>query len=184
MSYIPQPMTASQLVTELNVDRRKLGQVLIKCPVVKQSGKIKYYLVQDVVKHLYVKDDKVITIEEARKQKAIAEAELLQLNLEREKGNLLDRELVDKQWANLVIACKNKLNSLPNKLAPMLAVESGIDVVKNMLSLNINEALTELSKGDDVEFVSDKQDKEHGTKSSSAVRTDTTSNNKRVVRKV
>ena len=178
MSYIPQPMTASQLVTELNIDRRKLGQVLIKCDVVKQSGKIKYYLVQDVVKHLYIKDNAVITIEEARKQKAIAEAELLQLNLEREKGNLLDRELIDKQWANLIIACKNKLNALPNKLAPMLAVESGIDVVKNMLSLNINEALTELSKGDEIEFVSNKQDKEHGTKSSTNVRTNRTINNK------
>ena len=178
MSYIPQPMTASQLVTELNIDRRKLGQVLIKCDVVKQSGKIKYYLVQDVVKHLYIKDNAVITIEEARKQKAIAEAELLQLNLEREKGNLLDRELIDKQWANLIIACKNKLNALPNKLAPMLAVESGIDVVKNMLSLNINEALTELSKGDEIEFVSNQQDKEHGTKSSTNVRTNRTINNK------
>ena len=178
MSYIPQPMTASQLVTELNIDRRKLGQVLIKCDVVKQSGKIKYYLVQDVVKHLYIKDNAVITIEEARKQKAIAEAELLQLNLEREKGNLLDRELIDKQWANLIIACKNKLNALPNKLAPMLAVESGIDVVKNMLSLNINEALTELSKGDEIEFVSNKQDKEHGTKSSTNVRTNRAINNK------
>ena len=178
MSYIPQPMTASQLVTELNIDRRKLGQVLIKCDVVKQSGKIKYYLVQDVVKHLYIKDNAVITIEEARKQKAIAEAELLQLNLEREKGNLLDRELIDKQWANLIMACKNKLNALPNKLAPMLAVESGIDVVKNMLSLNINEALTELSKGDDIEFVSNQQDKEHGTKSSTNVRTNRTINNK------
>jgi|TARA_B110000259_G_scaffold53349_1_gene62833 hypothetical protein len=178
MSYIPQPMTASQLVTELNIDRRKLGQVLIKCDVVKQSGKIKYYLVQDVVKHLYIKDNTVITIEEARKQKAIAEAELLQLNLEREKGNLLDRELIDKQWANLIMACKNKLNALPNKLAPMLAVESGIDVVKNMLSLNINEALTELSKGDEIEFVSNKQDKEHGTKSSTNVRTNRTINNK------
>jgi hypothetical protein len=178
MSYIPQPMTASQLVTELNIDHRKLGQVLIKCDVVKQSGKIKYYLVQDVGKHLYIKDNAVITIEEARKQKAIAEAELLQLNLEREKGNLLDRELIDKQWANLIMACKNKLNALPNKLAPMLAVESGIDVVKNMLSLNINEALTELSKGDDIEFVSNQQDKEHGTKSSTNVRTNRTINNK------
>ena len=76
------------------------------------------------------------------------------------------------------MACKNKLNALPNKLAPMLAVESGIDVVKNMLSLNINEALTELSKGDEIEFVSNKQDKEHGTKSSTNVRTNRTINNK------
>ena len=106
MSYIPLQMTASQLVTELNIDRRKLGQVLVKCSIVKQSGKIKYYLIQDVIKHLYNKTDKLISLEEARKNKAIAESELLQLDLEKERGNLLDRELVDKQWANLVLSCK------------------------------------------------------------------------------
>ena len=81
MSYIPTPMTASQIVSELNIDRRKLGQVLIQCKVIKQSGKIKYYLIQDVIKHLYNKTDKLISLEEARKNKAIAEAELLELNL-------------------------------------------------------------------------------------------------------
>ena len=62
MSYIPTPMTASQIVSELNIDRRKLGQVLIQCKVIKQSGKIKYYLIQDVIQHLYNKTDKLIKI--------------------------------------------------------------------------------------------------------------------------
>ena len=132
-------MTASQIVSELNIDRRKLGQVLIQCKVIKQSGKIKYYLIQDVIKHLYNKTDKLISLEEARKNKAIAEAELLELNLEKEKGNVLDRDLVDKQWANLVLSCKNRLEAIPNKLAPILAVESGIDV--SIVANRVIEAL-------------------------------------------
>jgi len=177
MSYIPLQMTASQLVTELNIDRRKLGQVLVKCPIVKQSGKIKYYLIQDVIKHLYNKTDKLISLDEARKNKAIAEAELLELNLDKEKGNLLDRDLVDKQWANLVISCKNKLEAIPNKLAPILAVENGIDVCKNILTNQIAEALSELAKGEDIELTTTK-DTQHGTQSDKSISTDRTVDNK------
>ena len=183
MSYIPIPMTASQLVTELNIDRRKLGQVLVKCPIVKQSGKIKYYLIQDVIKQLYNKSDKLISLEEARKNKAIAEAELLELNLDKEKGNLLDRDLVDKQWANLVISCKNKLEAIPNKLAPILAVENGIDVCKNILTKQIAEALSELAKGEDIELTTTK-DTQHGTQSDKSISTDRTVDNKPMVGKV
>jgi len=183
MSYIPLQMTASQLVTELNIDRRKLGQVLVKCPIVKQSGRIKYYLIQDVIKHLYNKTDKLISLEEARKNKAIAESELLQLNLEKERGNLLDRDLVDKQWANLVLSCKNKLVAIPNKLAPILAVENGIDVCKNILNVQIAEALNELAKGEDIELTTSKNT-QHSSKSVESIPTDRTVNNKRVGGKV
>jgi hypothetical protein len=183
MSYIPTPMTASQIVSELNIDRRKLGQVLIQCKVIKQSGKIKYYLIQDVIKHLYNKTDKLISLEEARKNKAIAEAELLELNLEKEKGNVLDRDLVDKQWANLVLSCKNRLEAIPNKLAPILAVESGIDVCKNILNNQIAEALNELAKGEDIELT-DTKDTQHGTKGVEPIPTERTANNKRMVGKV
>ena len=183
MSYIPLQMTASQLVTELNIDRRKLGQVLVKCPIVKQSGKIKYYLIQDVIKQLYNKTDKLISLDEARKNKAIAEAELLELNLEKEKGNLLDRDLVDKQWANLVLSCKNKLEAIPNKLAPILAVENGIDVCKNILTTQIAEALSELAKGEDIELTTPK-DTQHNIESSKSVSTDRTVDNKSMGGKV
>jgi len=183
MSYIPLQMTASQLVTELNIDRRKLGQVLVKCSIVKQSGKIKYYLIQDVIKHLYNKTDKLISLEEARKNKAIAESELLQLDLEKERGNLLDRELVDKQWANLVLSCKNKLEAIPNKLAPILAVESGIDVCKNILNVQIAEALNELAKGEDIELTTPK-DTQHSSKGDESIPTNRTVDDKRVVGKV
>ena len=183
MSYVPIPMTASQLVTELNIDRRKLGQVLVKCPIVKQSGKIKYYLIQDVIKQFYNKTDKLISLEEARKNKAIAEAELLELNLEREKGNLLDRDLVDKQWASLVLSCKNKLEAIPNKLAPILAVESGIDVCKNILTNQIAEALSELAKGEDIELTIS-ENTQHGSKGSKPVPTDRAVDNKSMGGKV
>ena len=183
MSYVPIPMTASQLVTELNIDRRKLGQVLVKCPIVKQSGKIKYYLIQDVIKQLYSKTDKLISLEEARKNKVIAEAELMELNLEKEKGNLLDRDLVDKQWASLVLSCKNKLEAIPNKLAPILAVENGIDVCKNILTNDIAEALSELAKGEDIELTIS-ENTQHNIKGSKPVSTDRTINNKSMGRKV
>ena len=183
MSYIPSLFTASQLVQELKIDRRKLGQVLVKCPIIKQSGKIKYYLIQDVVKELYQKNSKTISLDEARKNKAIAEAELLELNLEKERGNLLQRDLVDKQWASLVLACKNKLEAIPNKLAPILAVESGIDVCKSILVNEIAEALSELAKGEDIELTTT-ENTQYSSKGDKSISTDRTVDDKRMGGKV
>ena len=101
----------------------------------------------------------------------------MELNLEREKGNLLDRDLVDKQWASLVLSCKNKLEAIPNKLAPILAVESGIDVCKNILTNQIAEALSELAKGEDIELTIS-ENTQHGSKGSKPVSTDRAVDNK------
>ena len=106
----------------------------------------------------------------------------MELNLEREKGNLLDRDLVDKQWASLV-SCKNKLEAIPNKLAPILAVESGIDVCKNILTNQIAEALSELAKGEDIELTIS-ENTQHGSKGSKPVPTDRTVDNKSMGGKV
>lgn len=155
MAYKPSEMTASQIQTELGIDGRKLGQYLARIRPIKQRGKFQYYLLQDVIDQIYKKPGKVIPIDELKKKKLQAEAELVELELEKEKGSIVPVKDIQRQWANLVLACKTKLLSIPTKLAPIMATENDINVCKNILDKSINEALSELSKGEDIEPVED-----------------------------
>ena len=155
MAYKPSEMTASQIQTELGIDGRKLGQFLARIKPVKERGKFQYYLLQDVIEQIYKKPGKVIPIDEIKKKKLQAEAELVELELEKEKGSVVPVKDIQRQWTNLVLSCKTKLLSIPTKLAPIMATEHDINVCKNILDSSINEALTELSKGEDIEPVED-----------------------------
>jgi hypothetical protein len=155
MAYKPSEMTASQIQTELGIDGRKLGQYLARIKPVKERGKFQYYLLQDVIEQIYKKPGKVIPIDEIKKKKLQAEAELVELELEKEKGSVVPVKDIQRQWTNLVLSCKTKLLSIPTKLAPIMATETDINVCKNILDNSINEALTELSKGEDIEPVED-----------------------------
>ena len=153
MAYKPTEMTASQIQTELGIDGRKLGQFLARIKPIRENGKFKYYLIQDVIEIIYKNKTNVVPIDEIKKKKLQAEAELAELEVEKEKGSLIPVKHIERQWANLVIACKSKLLSIPTKLAPIMATETDINVCKNMMEEQINLALSELSKGDDIETI-------------------------------
>ena len=160
MAYKPRELTASQIQTELGIDGRKLGQFLARVKPISERGKFKYYLLQDVVDVIYKKNNKLIPIDEIKKKKLQAETDLAELELEKERGNVIEVKLIERQWTNLVIGCKSKLLSIPTKLAPILANETDINLVKNIIEQTINQALLELSKGQDIDDIdtNDKQD--------------------------
>jgi hypothetical protein len=153
MAYKPRELTASQIQTELGIDGRKLGQFLARVKPISERGKFKYYLLQDVVDVIYKKNNKLIPIDEIKKKKLQAETDLAELELEKERGNVIEVKLIERQWSNLVIGCKSKLLSIPTKLAPILANETDINLVKNIIEQTINQALLELSKGQDIDDI-------------------------------
>lgn len=176
MAYKPRELTASQIQTELGIDGRKLGQFLARVKPISERGKFKYYLLQDVVDVIYKKNNKLIPIDEIKKKKLQAETDLAELELEKERGNVIEVKLIERQWTNLVIGCKSKLLSIPTKLAPILANETDINLVKNIIEQTINQALLELSKGQDIDDIdtNDKQDSkpnDEGDQTVSATRT-------------
>jgi hypothetical protein len=176
MAYKPRELTASQIQTELGIDGRKLGQFLARVKPISERGKFKYYLLQDVVDVIYKKNNKLIPIDEIKKKKLQAETDLAELELEKERGNVIEVKLIERQWSNLVIGCKSKLLSIPTKLAPILANETDINLVKNIIEQTINQALLELSKGQDIDDI-DTHDKsfaepnDEGDQTVSATRT-------------
>jgi hypothetical protein len=83
--------------------------------------------------------------DEARTRKINAEAEISELELAKIRGTLCMTDDVVKAWESVLHACKAKFLSLPTKVAPVVANEGDVAVVKDFLEGAIREALMELS---------------------------------------
>jgi len=81
----------------------------------------------------------------ARTRKINAEAEIAELDLAKIRGTLCLTEDVVKAWETVLHACKAKFLSLPTKVAPIVANESDVAIIKDHLENAIREALLELS---------------------------------------
>lgn len=83
--------------------------------------------------------------DEARTRKINAEAEIAELELAKIRGTLCLTDDVVKAWETVLHACKAKFLSLPTKVAPIVANESDVAIIKDQLEGAIREALEELS---------------------------------------
>lgn len=173
-----QKFTANGIRSELGISGYKLNDTLAKVEPVGEDRGHKLYLMKDVVKALY--ENKTISLDEARKRKLSAEAELQELELKKQKGILIPLELIEQQWSSIVHSCKQKMRSIPNKLAPILAVESNIEVCKNLLNKEIHLALDELSKNKEVPITDSEELGEANDSDTEEVQTTKAPNSKRV----
>ena len=88
------------------------------------------------------------TYDEARTRKLNAEAEIAELELAKVRNQLVLVEDVVKAWTDTLANLKSKMTSIPSKAAPIVASETEIGVVQEILTDSINEALEELSNYD------------------------------------
>ena len=86
--------------------------------------------------------------DEARTRKVNAEAEIAELELTKVRNQLVIVDDVVKAWTDTLSNLKSKLTSVPSKAAPIVASESEIGIVQEIISDFINEALEELSNYD------------------------------------
>lgn len=171
-----QKFTANGIRHELGISGFRLEDVLARVEPVGEDKGHKLYLIKEVVRALY--ENKTISLDEARKRKLSAEAELQELELKKQKGILIPLELIEQQWSSIVHSCKQKLRSIPNKLAPILAVENNIEVCKNLLTKEIHLALDELSKNKEVPLADSEELGEADTSDTEEVQTTKASNSK------
>lgn len=83
--------------------------------------------------------------DEARTRKINAEAEIAELELAKIRGTLCLTDDVVKAWETVLHSCKAKFLSMPTKVAPIVANESDVAIIKDQLENAIREALLELS---------------------------------------
>jgi len=87
-------------------------------------------------------------------------------------------ELIEQQWSSIVHSCKQKMRSIPNKLAPILSVENSIEVCKNLLNKEIHLALDELSKNKEVPIADSEELRSSHDSDTEEVQTTKASNSK------
>ena len=92
--------------------------------------------------NLQLKVQKLAAEVEAKK----AIARIKNAEADKVEGSLVDAEEVLSEWANLIQACKAKLNAVPSKLALELSGMDDPEAIQERLQEEIDTALTELSE--------------------------------------
>mgnify|MGYP001478333768 FL=1 len=137
----------------LKLSERRIQQ-LAKEGVIPKAERGKYDLigsVQGYIDYLKAKVGGEFTAEEVLKNKnklLKAKAELAEIDKMKASGELISKEEVKRTWLELVQKVKQKLLSIPNKVAPVVVTVKSINEIKLILQEKIYEALYEITSDD------------------------------------
>ena len=73
-------------------------------------------------------------------------ADLAELELKKQRGELVEIEQVKRDWIKKIVACRGKLLSLPSKVAPRFPLCDTSQEMEEVLKDGIVEALGELAE--------------------------------------
>lgn len=90
-------------------------------------------------------ESKGVTIMEANRRKAVADACLRELKLKVTEGEYVHAETAGKVWEKHILDSRAKLLSMSTKLSPQLLGLKTIPEIKERIDDAVNEALRELS---------------------------------------
>ena len=77
-----------------------------------------------------------------------AQADLAEIEKQKQEGELITKEEVKKNWLNLLSVLKTKLLSMPNKLAPVVITYKNVNEIKLIIKDKVHDALYEIAGTD------------------------------------
>ena len=137
----------------LKLSERRVQQ-LAKDNIIPKAERGKYDLVSSVhgyIDFLKAKAGGDFTAEEVLKNKnklLKAKAEIAEIEKQKATGELIPKEEVKRTWLELVHKIKQKLLSIPNKVAPVVVTVKNINEIKLILQDKLYEALYEITSDD------------------------------------
>ena len=137
----------------LKLSERRIQQ-LAKDNIIPKAERGKYDLVSSVhgyIDFLKAKAGGDFTAEEVLKNKnklLKAKAEIAEIEKKKATGELIPKEEVKRTWLELVHKIKQKLLSIPNKVAPVIVTVKNINEIKLILQDKLYEALYEITSDD------------------------------------
>lgn len=139
-------LSASEAAVFLNLPERSFFR-LVEDGVIPKVGDGRYLLGE--IMEAYWKDKyNTAGLEAAQTRLTTAKAELAELELAEERGEVHRAAAVMKVWSENVINAKTKLLGIPTKLAPELRGKT-LPEIQAKLKEGISEVLHELSEYDD-----------------------------------
>lgn len=81
----------------------------------------------------------------SRARRESAEASIAEMKRAEMEGQLLRADAIRSAWARRIATARDALLQIPSRLAPLLAAESSMDRVAELLELELRQALADLS---------------------------------------
>ena len=137
----------------LRLTERRVQQ-LAKDDIIPKAERGKYDLISSVhgyIDFLKAKAGGDFTAEDVIKNKnklMKAKAEIAEIEHKRATGELIQKEEVKSTWLELINKVKQKLLTIPNKVAPVIVTVKNINEIKLKLQDKLYEALYEISSDD------------------------------------
>ena len=141
----------------LDLTDRRVRQLVTDGILPKKAERGRYELIPTVRAYIHwlrdrslygeakAKSGNIISLDEARRRKLIAEAELAELELQKERLEVVSIAETEKSWTAVLSNVRVNLLALPTTMAAVTAVETDQKIVKELLSNAVEQALTELS---------------------------------------
>jgi len=134
----------------LKLSERRIQQ-LAKDNIIPKAERGKYDLVSSVhgyIDFLKAKAGGDFTAEEVLKNKNKLLKAKAEIEKQKATGELIPKEEVKRTWLELVHKIKQKLLSIPNKVAPVIVTVKNINEIKLILQDKLYEALYEITSDD------------------------------------
>ncbi len=128
------------------------GKIVKAIVMVKGNRKINWKKADKILNALDSKNDKGLKqltgLANAKMAKETFSAKLAQLNYEQKSGKLCRVDEVERAAANAARITRDSLMSLPDKLSPILASETEIEDIRDLLEKEISQVLENLTRID------------------------------------
>lgn len=145
----PQLWTVNALSNELGIDRRTLAKRLADLEPDKETksgrGIDKSWRLARVIAHLQgpAPESDELDLSSERARLAAEQADKTALENAVRRGELLELQVVERAWQNLMVSLRARMLSLPTKLAMELANLSDANAVRGRLTDEVSEVLAE-----------------------------------------
>lgn len=105
----------------------------------------------DAVPSLGAADDRADDYWTARAKRERAEAAISEMKRAEMEGKLIRMDAVRAAWAKRLASTRDALLQIPHRLAPVLAAESDLVRVSQLLEDELRQVLAELSRGEELQ---------------------------------
>lgn len=148
MALERQLWTVNGLSVELQFDRRTLGKKLSDLDPAKVSGKIKYYYMADVHKHLIGGAGGGHKIDDYKLRKEKAGAEMAEIELGLMKDEIIYVNELQDHLTPMLSNFRGRALNMPRKLAAQLASVTDAVTIEEAIQEEVNQMLNEFAEYD------------------------------------
>ena len=92
-----------------------------------------------------------VIFRQAQAQERAFAAKIEELKYKEMAGQLIRTDAVRAAWAKRITSARDALLQIPHRLAPVLAAESDMERVAQLLEDELRNALAELSRGEELQ---------------------------------